>query len=189
MLLDALVDNRTVKELALDKSLAKSKTRVAFVKACCRVLSAGTSALTSLSVEECGLREDVADILLACVPSRTLRTLRVAGNLMGDGGCGALGALLAANATLHELSWDQNAVSTNGLLMVAAGLLQSPVARHIDLPMQDVAQLMAKSPTETLANVVRFQEVGRVLCHGPGTVGGACREPDPRQCKMAVIWP
>eukprot|EP00041_Stephanoeca_diplocostata_P025203 m.655243 g.655243 ORF g.655243 m.655243 type:complete len:1237 (+) comp22696_c0_seq3:132-3842(+) len=158
MLLEALVDNQTVKALVLDKSLVKAKTRTAFVKACAKVLSSATSALTSLSVEECGLREDTATVLQACAHNTTLEALRVAGNHMGDAGCGALGALLACNTTLCHVSWDQNAVTNNGLLMVTAGLLQSPVSRRIDLPLLDVVQLMAKSPTETMAGVGSFQQ-------------------------------
>ena len=146
-LLQSMYENHTVKKLVLDRSLGGKKVdRDRGIEACSELLQSPMCGLEHLSIAHCRLKKRTIPILEALFKNTTLKTLNIAGNLMGDVGASMLACLLQHNRTLTHITWDENLTTSLGLREVAAALSCNQIVTTMPLPLVDI---MKADSTET----------------------------------------
>ena len=170
---------RTLQELSLSRNVrSRDKANTDVVVRLVEMLSLPNLELTSLELlgsSKHNFGAELVPFLEAIGSNTTLKELNVVGNAFGDLGAQALGAALAANATLETVIVDNNGMTLEGLGTFAEGVSSNTSIVNLPIPDTEFKRIVLdnsgdtdafdtmRNIIKTLRFAIRFNKTGRTL--------------------------
>jgi len=148
LLLKALEANpSSIKGIDLSDNLKGRNPEV--VKEICNVLN-DQNGLENLSIAENDFGKDIIPLLKTLSTNKTLLSLDISGNAMGDSSATALAESLVHNISLTTVRWDENGLGVGGLRAFASALRARPKPLAcVQTPEKDITKAIAASKDHT----------------------------------------
>lgn len=140
-LLNELKKNSKLKTLYLPKNLnnIKSKNFPRTIVALKDLILENN--LEILSLADCRLKENSAEILVAAIGNTSLKTLDLRGNSIGDTGVRILARLLRINRHLKTIYFDRNFISLNNFEEIVEAMDENSVIEYLPVPIFDIVAM------------------------------------------------
>lgn len=108
----AISKNKSLRHLHMGRSMKKHMSLI--MDAVVQILQDDECLLQSLMIPDCRLRSDTFNLLNALGDNKSLETLDISGNLIGDSGARLLAKALQINTKLRTIIIDRNNVTLQG---------------------------------------------------------------------------
>ncbi|RDD43208.1 F-actin-uncapping protein LRRC16A [Trichoplax sp. H2] len=153
-IMDALTEIKGLKHLAVGQNFSRSNKNLhEILDSIGRLVNSEELQLTHLSLAGSKLKHDIAVLLDALGMNKTLRSLDISGNGMGNKGAKILAKVLFLNSTLETIFWDKNSVSSHGFRDIARALRSNYAVKFMPIPVHDAAGVLKSSTNRHLREI------------------------------------
>ncbi|CAI8056021.1 F-actin-uncapping protein LRRC16A [Geodia barretti] len=150
--------NKSITHLSIGRNFnGKGNSRTAALNGISEFLTSDNCHLRSLCLADSHLRDGSAVVLEALAENRSLHSLNISGNGMGNHGARRLAKALLSNCCLREVIWDHNDTSLHGFRDVASSMEHNYTLRVMPIPLYDIGKAAAREPRELETEVQRIQ--------------------------------
>ncbi|KYB28825.1 Leucine-rich repeat-containing protein 16A-like Protein [Tribolium castaneum] len=153
----AISKNKSLRHLHMGRSMKKHMSTI--MDAVVQILQDDECLLQSLIIPDCRLRSDMFNLLNALGDNKSLETLDISGNLIGDSGARLLAKALQINNKLKTIVLDRNNITLQGYHDIAYALESNRTLHYIPFPIFDVTPCMKANAERTDAIMKKIQDL------------------------------
>ncbi|XP_068913409.1 F-actin-uncapping protein LRRC16A [Tenebrio molitor] len=153
----AISKNKSLRHLQMGRSMKKHMSTI--MDSIVHILQDDECLLQSLFIPDCRLRSDTFNLLNALGDNKSLETLDISGNLIGDSGARLMAKALQINNKLKTIIFDRNNVTLLGYNDIAYALESNRTLHYIPFPIYDVAPCMKANAERTDAIMRKIQDL------------------------------
>lgn len=143
----AISKNKSLKHLNMGRSMKKHMSLI--MDSVVQIVQDDECLLQSLIIPDCRLRSDLFNLLNALGDNKSLETLDISGNLIGDSGARLLAKALQINTKLKTIIYDRNNITLQGYNDIAYALESNKTVQYMPFPIFDVTPCMKASADRT----------------------------------------
>ncbi|KAJ8919981.1 hypothetical protein NQ315_006511 [Exocentrus adspersus] len=153
----AISKNKSLKHLHMARTMKKHMSLI--MDAVVQVVQDDECLLQSLIIPDCRLRTDTFNLLNALGDNKSLETLDISGNLIGDSGARLLAKALQINNKLKTIIYDRNNITLQGYNDIAYALESNRTVQYMPFPIFDITPCMKANTERTDVLMKKIQDL------------------------------
>lgn len=153
----AISKNKSLRHLQMGRSMKKHMSTI--MDSVVQILQDDECLLQTLVISDCRLRSDMYNLLNALGDNKSLETLDISGNLIGDSGARLLAKALQINNKLKTVVIDRNNITLQGYHDLAYALESNRTVQYIPFPIFDVTPCMKANTEKTDGVMKKIQDL------------------------------
>lgn len=153
----AISKNKSLKHLNMARSMKKHMSLI--MDSVVQIVQDDECLLQSLIIPDCRLRTDMFNLLNALGDNKSLETLDISGNLIGDSGARLLAKALQINNKLKTIIYDRNNITLQGYNDIAYALESNRTVQYMPFPIFDITPCMKANAERTDALMKKIQDL------------------------------
>ncbi|XP_019870285.2 F-actin-uncapping protein LRRC16A isoform X1 [Aethina tumida] len=143
----AISKNKSLKHLNMGRSMKKHMGLI--MDSIVQIVQDDECLLQSLIIPDCRLRSDLFNLLNALGDNKSLETLDISGNMIGDSGARLLAKALQINSKLKTIIYDRNNITLQGYNDIAYALESNKTVQYMPFPIFDIGPCMKANAEKT----------------------------------------
>lgn len=153
----AISKNKSLKHLNMGRSMKKHMSLI--MDSVVQIIQDDECLLQSLIIPDCRLRSDVFNLLNALGDNKSLETLDISGNMIGDSGARLLAKALQINNKLKTIIFDRNNITLQGYNDIAYALESNRTVQYMPFPIFDITPCMKANAERTELIMRKIQDL------------------------------
>lgn len=153
----AISKNKSLKHLNMGRSMKKHMALI--MDSVVQIIQDDECLLQSLIIPDCRLRSDLFNLLNALGDNKSLETLDISGNLIGDSGARLLAKALQINNKLKTIIYDRNNITLQGYNDIAYALESNRTVQYMPFPIFDITPCMKANAERTELIMRKIQDL------------------------------
>lgn len=153
----AISKNKSLKHLNMGRSMKKHMSLI--MDSVVQIIQDDECLLQSLMIPDCRLRSDLFNLLNALGDNKSLESLDISGNLIGDSGARLLAKALQINNKLKTIIYDRNNITLQGYSDMAYALESNRTVQYMPFPIFDITPCMKANAERTELVMRKIQDL------------------------------
>lgn len=153
----AISKNKSLKHLNMGRSMKKHMSLI--MDSVVQIIQDDECLLQSLIIPDCRLRSDLFNLLNALGDNKSLETLDISGNMIGDSGARLLAKALQINNKLKTIIYDRNNITLQGYNDIAYALESNRTVQYMPFPIFDITPCMKANAERTELIMRKIQDL------------------------------
>lgn len=153
----AISKNKSLKHLNMGRSMKKHMSLI--MDSVVQIIQDDECLLQSLIIPDCRLRSDMFNLLNALGDNKSLETLDISGNMIGDSGARLLAKALQINNKLKTIIYDRNNITLQGYNDIAYALESNRTVQYMPFPIFDITPCMKANAERTELILRKIQDL------------------------------
>ncbi|CAG9816136.1 unnamed protein product [Phaedon cochleariae] len=153
----AISKNKSLRHLNMARTMKKHMSLI--MDSVVQIVQDDECLLQSLAIPDCRLRSDLFNLLNALGDNKSLETLDISGNLIGDSGARLLAKALQINNKLKTIVFDRNNITFQGYYDIAYALESNRTVQYMPYPIYDITPCMKANAERTELLMRKIQDL------------------------------
>lgn len=153
----AISKNKSLKHLNMGRSMKKHMSLI--MDSVVQIIQDDECLLQSLIIPDCRLRSDLFNLFNALGDNKSLETLDISGNVIGDSGARLLAKALQINNKLKTIIYDRNNITLQGYSDIAYALESNRTVQYMPFPIFDITPCMKANAERTELVMRKIQDL------------------------------
>nr|XP_023024105.1 F-actin-uncapping protein LRRC16A isoform X1 [Leptinotarsa decemlineata] len=153
----AISKNKSLKHLNMARTMKKHMSLI--MDSVVQIVQDDECLLQSLMIPDCRLRSDLFNLLNALGDNKSLETLDISGNHIGDSGARLLAKALQINNKLKTIIYDRNNITLQGYNDIVYALESNRTVQYMPFPIYDITPCMKANAERTDLLMKKIQDL------------------------------